>query len=145
VVAKEQGVLFDYHVACEQATTAHGPSRLTGKPLYRSICLSDPDLGRGHTTSTDLESLYYTLLDFASDGKAIRWRFVLPKLMDDMKYASMAHYPVWKTKVLPHCLDDLHAPIRRVHALFFPPPDMQYKTPPSVTPVQFLQALCSET
>jgi Fungal protein kinase len=145
VAAGGRGLLIDFHVSCQTGNTDYGlphASGITGKPWYRAVSLRHPTTTEGHSAATDLESLFYTLLDVASDGLAVRWRHAQGPFMEDSKLASMTDPVLWTAHVKARCAPELHTAIQELHDLFFPGGGAYVK---DVSVAAFLNVLHSHT
>jgi hypothetical protein len=105
------------------ATSLHdcesGYSGIAGKHLYRALSLTAADDSAQHSVATDLESLFYSILDMASDEKALKWRELIePELIHADKWHSMTVASVWSKRVLQHCKPEVQPQIERLHKLF---------------------------
>jgi hypothetical protein len=105
------------------ATSLHdcesGYSGITGKHLYRALSLTAADDSAQHNVATDLESLFYSILDMASDEKALKWReLVDPELIQTSKYSCMTVPVKWSKDVLKHCKPEVQPQIERLYKLF---------------------------
>jgi serine/threonine protein kinase len=104
VVFKGRGVLVDFHAAklIKPTDGSCSPCRsVTGKVLYmaRSLHFS----GERQSSATDMESLFYSLLAVASDGRALPWRHLCdPKLIGAYKTAILADDKHW-AESCKHC------------------------------------------
>ncbi|KAG5181734.1 hypothetical protein JKP88DRAFT_246101 [Tribonema minus] len=140
VLSDGRGILLDFHVTCKASDARQIPVRVTGKPAYRALCLN---FGHKETKFTaqapaDLESLFYSLVDMASDGSAVRWRHEVEKL-PEMQFTSVYDTITWRTKVKDRCLPDLQPAIQELHELLFF--TIPYRSPHSVTAAAFKDAL----
>lgn len=97
-----RGILLDYHVA-RKLEENNSPLHNTGKLAYMAMSLHKED-GQ-HTFETDMESLFYSLLDIMSSGRALPWRHLCEqKLIFSVKYATLHHEGQWQS-ALKHCQD----------------------------------------
>eukprot|EP00611_Tribonema_gayanum_P012108 TRINITY_DN2265_c0_g1_i4.p1 TRINITY_DN2265_c0_g1~~TRINITY_DN2265_c0_g1_i4.p1 ORF type:complete len:596 (-),score=102.79 TRINITY_DN2265_c0_g1_i4:206-1993(-) len=121
IVHNNRGFLLDYHVACEVATAARAPTRLTGKLVYSSLSLHEGYGDQQHTVAADLESLFYTFLDLATkegNSKALLWRKTEQGTMQAMKHNTMTVGAVWR-RVLAMCVEELCPLLQALHDVFF--------------------------
>ena len=101
-----RGLLLDFHAAKFTdpglADRSTSPSyRATGKLAYMAIGLHY-DGGR-QSCVTDLESLFYCLLDAVSSGRSLRWRYLIdPALIRACKYSVVHDDREWSA-ALKHC------------------------------------------
>jgi Fungal protein kinase len=140
VACNGEGFLLDYHVACKEADCEQPDAHVTGKAWYRALSLNTGH----HTVSTDLESLFYSVIDMASDGKALRWRHACSEQqLFEKKFTSMMDGSTWEGKVLSRITGEMQAHIQRLHDLFFRPivtTGMYEYCGSSVTPSAFIEA-----
>ena len=138
VTSNGTGFLLDYHVACAMADCVSPEARVTGKAWYQALRLST----EGHSVSTDLESLFYSIIDMSSDGHAVGWKHASDEnQLFQKKFTSMMHRTTWE-KVLGRCGQGEQPSIRRLHDLFFEPANRgmyQYSASP-VTAAAFINA-----
>ena len=101
-----QGLLLDFHAAKitdpNLADRSTSPShRATGKLAYMAMDLHF-DGGR-QSCETDMESLFYSLLDVVSGGRALRWRHLIdPALIRACKHLMVHDEREWSS-ALKHC------------------------------------------
>jgi serine/threonine protein kinase len=139
VACNGEGFLLDYHVACAIADCNSPEARVTGKAWYQALSLKT---GR-HSVSTDLESLFYSVIDMSSDGHAVGWKHASnEKELYQKKFTAMLDGNEWE-KVLSRCGEDEQPNIRRLHDMFFEPASRtgmyQYTAAP-VTAAAFINA-----
>jgi hypothetical protein len=116
------------------------PVALTGKPLYRALKLRSP---ADNSVSTDLESLFYSLLAFASDNKALAWRHLDNlEMMTAWKFYCMFSLQAWESRVLKHCRAELAVLICKLHTVIFGSSESEYLDK-DVTVDEFVAALRS--
>jgi hypothetical protein len=115
--AKHSGVLLDFHVARSMENLA-STTRATGQVMFRALCI---DKSGVHTVASDLESLLYSLMYIASDGRALLWRH--KSVEDDLyncKLATMVSTERWD-RALTHCMPQLKALLQAWHNIIFVP------------------------
>ncbi|KAG5180039.1 hypothetical protein JKP88DRAFT_247123 [Tribonema minus] len=121
IIHSGRGILIDFHAAISISKTP----RVGGKYVYNALSLHygfwSGEVARCHCTATDLESLFYTLLHFASGGGAVRWRHMGDLTMQGTKWASMTNQALWQAKVLDRCQPELRPVVQELHELFFEP------------------------
>ena len=106
-----QGLLLDFHAAkvidTNLAERDTSPSRrATGKLAYMAIGLHY-DGGR-QSCETDLESLFYSLLDVVSSGRALRWRHLIdPALIRGCKHNLVHDDREWSAALKHCCMEPL--------------------------------------
>jgi hypothetical protein len=114
-----EGFLLDYHLATSPDDFQLDHSGITGQQVYRALSLDAANDNARHSVATDLESLFYSILDLASDGKALTWRHISsPKPIHADKWRSMTRATVWSNEVLAHCKPEIQPQIERLHKLF---------------------------
>ena len=63
--------------------------------------------GGRQSCETDMESLFYSLLDVVSNGQALRWRHLFdPALVRVSKYATVHDDMEWERSI-KHCMEPL--------------------------------------
>jgi Fungal protein kinase len=114
-----KGYLLDYHVASSLHDCESRYSGITGKHLYRALSLTAADDNAQHSVATDLESLFYSILDMASDEKALKWReLVEPELIQNSKISCMTVPSIWSKDLLQRCEPEIQPQIERLYKLF---------------------------
>ena len=85
---------------------------VTGKLVYRALSLHHH--GSRHSCTTDMESLFYSLMDVASGGRALPWQ-ALPVEHEVfcVKYATVHDQETWE-KALGKCNVQLRPLIGRL-------------------------------
>ena len=115
VVFQGLGVLVDFHAAklINPTGGSCSPCRsVTGKVLYMARSLHFQ--GGRQSSTTDMESLFYSLLDVASDGRALPWRHVWdPKDIRASKIAILADERQW-AESRKHCRGPLVSLVEQV-------------------------------
>ena len=108
-------MLVDFHAAklINSADGSCSPCRsVTGKVLYMARALHFP--GGRQSSTTDMESLFYSLLDVASDGRALPWRHLWdPKDIRASKIAILTDDRQW-AESRKHCRGPLVSLVERV-------------------------------
>ena len=145
MVCNGEGYLLDYNAACALAECTSAEFRPTGKVCYHALSLMDEP----HSVSTDLESLFYSVIDMSSDGHAIAWKDASnEKMMHEEKLCSMINGVEWE-EVLSRCREDEQEGIQRLHDMFFEPANRpgwpgwyKYSASANVTASAFIEA-CS--
>ena len=108
-----RGILVDFHAA-RKVDRSDSPMAMTGKLAYRSLSLHD---GGQHSCATDMESLFYSLMDVASGGRALAWQD-LPEVQEVfcVKYATVMADNQWQ-KALKMCNVQLQPLINRLRTV----------------------------
>ena len=108
-------MLVDFHAAklINSTDGSCSPCRIvTGKVLYMARSLHFP--GGRQSSTTDMESLFYSLLDVASDGRALRWRHSRdPEVITALKIAALTDERYW-AMACKHCRGPLVSLVERV-------------------------------
>ncbi len=100
---RRHGILLDFHTAksISSSDASDSPTRKTGKLAYMAQSLHFR--GGQHSCETDMESLFYSLMDVASGGRALRWRNLTdPGLIRASKYATVHDDQEWE-HARTHC------------------------------------------
>ena len=80
---------------------SNAPLHRTGKLAYMAMSLH---LDGQHSCETDMESLFYSLLDVMSNGHALLWRHLEEhNLIYSLKFMVVHDNKAWDCKILPHC------------------------------------------
>lgn len=115
--ARPRGVLLDFHVA-RKLEGKSSDTRATGKVMYRALSLHPEG---AHTVASDLESLLLSLLDIASNSRALLWRHKNNEEdLYNSKLATMVSPRGW-SRALSHCAPDLHGLLCAWHNIIFLP------------------------
>jgi hypothetical protein len=140
------GFLLDYHV-CASVQDSMATHVLTGKPMYWSLKLHaarraqqraerlnqlpvEPG-GQGvynytHTEQTDVESLFYTCLEWASNGGACLWRHAIDEAdLHWRKFSTMFSSAEWE-EALSRCNEQLRPLLQQLHEEIFQGSEAQY-------------------
>jgi hypothetical protein len=135
VAGHVHGYLIDYHVSAPDAEL-----QVTGKPATYALEVHDAlrqkerqpgaaVVGPIHKERTEGESLFYTMLDFDSDGIACTWRKAAnEREMHCIKLTTMFNENEWK-HALSYCSAELQPLFTELHQRIF----AQY------SPQQYLQ------
>ena len=113
VLSGGRGILVDFHAA-RRVDRSDNPMAMTGKLAYRSLKLLD---GGQHSCATDMESLFYSLMDVASGGRALAWQD-LPEELEVycVKFATVKSDNLWQ-KALEMCNVQLRPLIDRLRTV----------------------------
>lgn len=123
---KVRGILVDLHTATALSDASNKP--ISGTVPYRALRL---DAGQEpHTVASDLESVFYSLLHVASDGKALSWRHCKSvHTMSNEKFRCMFETVRWR-RALQHCHPEYHSALDRLHTVIFKGSSDAYKQQP---------------
>lgn len=87
---------------------------ITGKLLYRALSLHH---NAPHSCATDMESLFYSLMDVASGGRALPWQAIpSEKAVYSSKYTTIHDDEEWG-KALGVCNAQLQSLIDRLRGV----------------------------
>ena len=107
-----QAILLDFHAATRMDPSGNSSVRATGKLSYMARSLHFD--GGQHSCLTDMESLFYSLLDVASDGHALSWRNLTDQIMIRCgKHSTITFDLEWEV-ALGHCKELLRPYVNRV-------------------------------
>jgi hypothetical protein len=113
VLSDGRGILLDFHAARSLARSSSPILDKTGKRAYMALRLhcEMPQ----HSATTDMESLFYSLMDVASGGEALPWRTMLDDevAVSSSKYSTVRWAHQWQ-KALSHCEEQLRPLLERV-------------------------------
>ncbi|KAK9824313.1 hypothetical protein WJX72_009367 [[Myrmecia] bisecta] len=120
VVVKGRGMVIDFHVA-SLASDQERSNIITGTVHTLVLGLHD-NIGEpsSHAVCTDLESLFYTVIDIATRG-SVYWalqQVAGAEAIANAKLSAMTQRPVWE-QVVAHCAQGLRPFIVDLHGIFF--------------------------
>lgn len=129
VAEQVHGYLIDYHVSTHEDSADVAALQITGKPVTYALELHDALRERErlpgtvtapvHNEKTEVQSMFYTMLDFDSDGAACLWRKADEKEMHCIKFITMFHPKEWE-HALSYCSEQLRPLFRKLHQHIFP-------------------------